>query len=71
LGNSHSECIKAAKLIKDYELQRSITMLKCTDQLGKNTEGASFCLAVSRASDLCDDLEGEEDLLRDGEVDIR
>jgi hypothetical protein len=37
LGNSHSDCIKSAKLIKDFELQRTITMLKCNDQLGKNT----------------------------------
>jgi hypothetical protein len=70
LGNSHSECIKAAKLIKDNELRISITMLKCNDQLGKNSEDASFCLAVSRASDLCDDLEAGEDFLRDGEVGI-
>jgi hypothetical protein len=70
LGNSHSECIKAAKLIKDNELQRSITMLNSNDQLGKNSEDASFCLAVSRASELCDDLEAEEDLLIDGDVDI-
>jgi hypothetical protein len=45
-------------------------MLKCNDQLAKNTEDASICLVVSRASGLCDDLEAEEDFLRDDEVEI-
>jgi hypothetical protein len=36
LGNSHSDCIKSARLIKDFELHRTITMLKCNDQLEKN-----------------------------------
>jgi hypothetical protein len=65
LGQSHSECIKAAALLKDVEAQRILTMLKGTDQLeGKNGNNTS-CLVVSRASDLCDDLEGDDDFLCD------
>jgi hypothetical protein len=36
----------------------------------KTNENASLCSAVSRASDLCDDLEGDDDFLRDDDVDI-
>ena len=65
LGQSHSECIKAAALLKDVEAQRILTMLKGTDQLeGKNGNNTS-CLVVSRASDLCDDLEGDDDFMCD------
>jgi hypothetical protein len=70
LGISHSDCVKSAKIIKDYELNRSLTMLKSNDQADKKLENASLCLAVSRASDLCDDLETEENLLSDVDVQI-
>jgi hypothetical protein len=59
LGVSLSDCTKSAKIIKDVEKQRSITLLKCNDSLAQN------CMMVSRVSDLCDDLEAEEDLLSD------
>jgi hypothetical protein len=45
-------------------------MLKCNDQLAQNHENASLCMTVSRASDLCEDLEAEEDFLRDDGVEI-
>jgi hypothetical protein len=64
LGKSHSECIKAARVIKDVELQRSLTMLKGSDQLVDKNENTS-CLVVSQASDLCDDLEGDDDFMGD------
>jgi hypothetical protein len=70
LGVSHSDCIKSAKLIKEYELQRSLTMLYCKDQSEKNFDNASGCLAVSRASNLCDDLEAEETFMDDADVQI-
>jgi hypothetical protein len=70
LGNSHSVCIQSARLIKDFELQRTLTMLKCSDHLEKTHENVSLCLAVSRASELCDDLDGDDDFLRDDDVDI-
>jgi hypothetical protein len=64
LGVSLSECTKSAKLIKDFENQRSITLLKGNDVRSQN------CLMVSRASDLCDDLEAEEDFLSDENIEI-
>jgi hypothetical protein len=70
LGVSTSDCIKSAKLIKDFELQRSLTMLKCNDQSEKNQANDILCLAVSRASDLCNDLEDEENLVSDVDVQI-
>jgi hypothetical protein len=70
LGISHSDCIKSAKLIKDFELHRSITMLKCNNQLAQKHDNAILCMTVSHAFDLCDDLEAEEDFLRDEDVEI-
>jgi hypothetical protein len=64
LGVSLSECTKSAKIIKDVEKQRSITLLKCNDSLALN------CMMVSRASDLCDDLEAEEDFLSDESLEM-
>jgi hypothetical protein len=37
LGNSHSDCVASARLIKDVELQRNLTMLKKSDSLVKDT----------------------------------
>jgi hypothetical protein len=68
LGFSSSECFKSAKLIKDFELQRSLIMLNCKDKSENNFENDSCCLAVSRASELCDDLEAEENLMTDEDV---
>jgi hypothetical protein len=59
LGNSHSDCVAAARLIKDVELQRTLTLLKKSDSLANDTVS---CLAVTHASELCSDLE-EEDFL--------
>jgi hypothetical protein len=64
LGVSLSECIKSAKLIKNFEKQRSITLLK-----GNDTQSQK-CLLVSRASDLCDDLEAEEEFWSDENIEI-
>jgi hypothetical protein len=64
LGVSLSDCTKSAKIIKDFEKQRSITLLKCNDTLAQN------CMMVSRASDLCDDLEAEEDFLSDENIEM-
>jgi hypothetical protein len=43
-------------------------MLKGNEHLEENSEQASLCLAVSRASELCDDLEAEENLMTDEDV---
>jgi hypothetical protein len=45
-------------------------MLKCNDQSEKNQANDTLCLAVSRASDLCNDLEDEENLVSDVDVQI-
>jgi hypothetical protein len=70
LGSSHSDCLKSAKIIKDFEVQRSITMLKCNDHLPQQHDNATLCMTVSRASELCDDLEEEEDFLGDEEIEM-
>jgi hypothetical protein len=57
LGNSHSDCVACARLIKDVELQRNLTMLKKSDSLVNDT---ASCLAVTHASNLCLDLDGED-----------
>jgi hypothetical protein len=59
LGTSFSDCTKSAKIMKDFEKNRSVSLLKGKNALAQN------CMMVSRASDLCDDLEAEEDLLSD------
>jgi hypothetical protein len=43
---------------------------KCNDQSEKNQANDTLCLAVSRASDLCNDLEDEENLVSDVDVQI-
>jgi hypothetical protein len=69
LGNSQSACIQSAKLIKEFEIQRTLTLLKCRDPVANSQENDSLCLAVSRASALCDDLDGDDDFLGDDVVD--
>jgi hypothetical protein len=69
LGNSQSACIQSAKLIKEFEIQRKLTFLKCNDPVANSQENASLCLAVSRASALSDDLDGDDDFLGDDVVD--
>jgi hypothetical protein len=69
LGNSHLECIKSVRLIKDVELQRTLTMLKNSDYVEGSRDTAA-CLAVTRASVLCDDLEEDEHLDDDSHVPV-
>jgi hypothetical protein len=69
LDKSHSECIKSARLIKDVELQRTLTMLKSSDHLVDKHENAS-CLVVSCASDLCEDSEGDGDFMGGDDIDM-
>jgi hypothetical protein len=53
MGASHVDCIGAAKMIKDLEYQRALTFLNVNEIPEDN------CLAVTRASILCDDLDDE------------
>jgi hypothetical protein len=64
LGTSFSDCTKSAKIIKDFEKNRSVSLLKSKNAL------AQKCMMVSRASDLCDDLEAEEDFLSDESLEM-
>jgi hypothetical protein len=54
MGASHVDCIGAAKMIKDLEYQRALTFLNVNEIPEDN------CLAVTRASILCDDLDDED-----------
>jgi hypothetical protein len=65
LGNSAEVENDSAKLILDNECKRALTLLKPNE----NTEEAPICLLVTRASNLCEDLNDEENLL-DGEFAI-
>jgi hypothetical protein len=65
LGTSHPEFITSARLIKDVELERPLTMFRNSDNLVHDT---ASCLAVTRASDLCDDLDGDDHL--DDEINV-
>jgi hypothetical protein len=65
LGNSHSENIASVNLIKEIEMGRMLTVLEKKDKKTSNTAFDSACLIVSRASNLCEDLENEEDFVGD------
>jgi hypothetical protein len=63
LGASHAERMESAKLIKHNELHRTLTILKNNDNRTDLVADVSQCLVVTRASNLCEDLEDEESLL--------
>jgi hypothetical protein len=65
LGNSYSEGVASARLIKDVELQRTLTLLTKSDTMVHDN---ASCLEVTHASDLCHDL--EEDGILDEETHI-
>jgi hypothetical protein len=60
MGDSHSEKFASVKLMKDIELGRMFTVLGKSDKTTISTDFDSSCLIVSRASNLCEDLENEE-----------
>jgi flagellar biosynthesis regulator FlaF len=70
LGSTRSEAIASAKIILDNELNRSITMLRTSEENGSRKEDAPQCLIVNRASSLCEDLADEEDLIEENILDI-
>lgn len=66
LGSSHSERVVSAKIIKNYELMRTLTILeKKVEPSSSLAESVPHCLVVSRASNLSEDLEDEENLEED------
>jgi hypothetical protein len=69
LGNSRDEELAAAKIILDNELNRSITMLRTSTENEHINDDAPTCLIVNRASNLCEDLVDEEDMIHDNLID--
>jgi hypothetical protein len=60
LGKSNLESIATAKFILDIEKERTLFMLEKKDQIPKEKDLVSASLVISRASNLCEDLEDEE-----------
>ena len=56
LGSSSVDRIASAQLIKDTELQRTLTILKNNEGVSENGGGVGPCLVASHASDLSEDL---------------
>jgi hypothetical protein len=69
LGNSRDEEFAAAKIILDNELNRSLTMLRTSTENEHINDDAPTCLIVNRASNLCEDLVDEEDMINDNLID--
>jgi hypothetical protein len=69
LGNSRDEEFAAAKIILDNELNRSLTMLRTSTENEYINDDAPTCLIVNRASNLCEDLVDEEDMINDNLID--
>jgi hypothetical protein len=61
MGVSNKAEFESASLILDNEFQRSMTILKNNE----NHESAPSCLIVKKASNLCEDLIDEENMLDD------
>jgi hypothetical protein len=61
MGKNMNESLKAARLIKDIETNRMLTFLNANNNsVHEDSTIIPTCLAVSRASILCDDLDGED-----------
>jgi hypothetical protein len=65
LGGSSEEQFKSLKLLKDNELQRTLTMLDNKKSIIETGEFAPHCLVVSRASNLSEDLDDEESFINE------
>ena len=67
LGSSLTDRLVSAKMIKDNELMRTLTIIEKKDNVSNNVDSVSQCLVVSRASHLSEDLDDYESL---GEEDV-
>jgi hypothetical protein len=56
--------------LKDNEQHRTLAMLKNIILLANSSENPPTCLAVSRASDLCDDLEDDMQIFDDEPIEF-
>jgi hypothetical protein len=66
MGKNLDDSLKAARLIKDIETNRMLTFLNASNNsVNEDSMMVPTCLAVSRASMLCDDLDEEDQFLGD------
>jgi hypothetical protein len=69
IGKTINKEFAAAKIILDNELNRSLTMLRTSTENEYINDDAPTCLIVNRASNLCEDLVDEEDMINDNLID--
>ena len=65
LGNSDADKLASARLIKENEVQRTLTILN-NDTVSEKRDDPVKCLVVTRASALSGDLDDDESLFDDG-----
>jgi hypothetical protein len=66
MGKNLDDSLKAARLIKDIETNRMLTFLNASNNsVNEDSMMVPTCLAVSRASMLCEDLDEEDQFLGD------
>jgi hypothetical protein len=68
LGCSQKNRMAAASLIKETEVQRSLTILKKNDAVVDKGLFDSSNMLVSRASNLCEDLVDDENFMSDAQI---
>ena len=64
LGNSDADKLASARLIKENEVQRTLTILN-NDTVSEKRDDPVPCLVVTRASALSGDLDDDESLFDD------
>jgi hypothetical protein len=66
MGINLDDRLRPARLIKDIEKQRMVTFLNVrTSSANEDTEKKPTCLVVSRASNLCEDLDEDDQFFGD------
>jgi hypothetical protein len=68
MGSSYMDRVRSTRLIKDNELQRTLSILKNNDCVSDKGGDNVPCLIVTRASDLLEDLEDDENIMEDNFV---
>jgi hypothetical protein len=65
LGCSHVDRLASVKLIKDIEMHRNLTLLAKNEIVTNLGDKNNLCLVVSRASNMCEDLNDDESEMGD------
>ena len=60
LGTDEKQILASAKMIKDSEVERTLTILQ--NNLNQKENGQPHCLILNRASSLTEDLEGDDNV---------